>query len=169
MPGFELLRAMLPKHFLRQTRRAARKSALCLPSAIRDNEFIKGMEAVEAHVVAHFHKSGPAAKKPKSFEGEIGLRALKLKTILEVRWLSRFERLNALSKSSGAIFRYFDEKATAGDIISRPAAASFEDHESRRTMEMFLDILSIAKSLNPSFQKDSIESWAPKGARRKYQ
>ena len=127
------------------------------------------MGAFAVDVVAHCHIPVPACKKLKSFQGKMGLSALKLKTIHEVRWLSRFERLNALSKSSGAIFRYFDEKATAGDIISRPAAASFEDHESRRTMEMFLDILSIAKSLNPSFQKDSIESWAPKGARRKYQ
>ena len=121
-----LLRAMLPKHFLLQTHCATHASALCVPVAVRDNEFTKGMEAVAAHVVANFRRSAPACKKLKSFQEEMGLSALNLKTIHEARWLSRFERLNALSKSSDTIFRYFGEKAKAGDITSRPAA-SFRD------------------------------------------
>ena len=95
----ELLYAMPPKRLLLQTHCASHNSALCLPAAIHDNAFITGMEAVAAHVVAHSHRSAPACKKLKSFESGMGLSALKLKTTQEARWLSRFECLNALSKS----------------------------------------------------------------------
>ena len=75
--AIELLRAMLPKHFLPQTHCAAHKSALCLPAAIRGDEFIEGMEAVAAHVVGHIHRSVPAFRKLKSSQEEMGLSALK--------------------------------------------------------------------------------------------
>ena len=44
-----------------------------------------------------------------------------------------------------------------GEIISRPAPASFREYKFRRIMEMFLDILSVMGSLNLSFQLDSMD------------
>ena len=44
-----------------------------------------------------------------------------------------------------------------GEIISRPAPASFREYKFRRIMEMFSDILSVMESLDRSFQLDSMD------------
>jgi hypothetical protein len=141
----------------------AHREALAVGQAYQSVNFYVRIESILKSIFSHFSHSSVRMQHLKEVFEVVDKKFVRLRKIHDVRWLSRYEAVNAIVKAYHPLLIYL-ENLSQTDVTAEGLAKQMKSYQFYVTVHFLLDDLSVLTQLNKTFQ---ISGYNPYSALKK--
>ena len=141
----------------------AHREALAVGQAYQSISYYVRIESILKSIYSHFSCSSNRVQHLKEIFELVERNFIRLRKIHDIRWLSRYEAVNAIVKAYHPLLLYF-ENLSHTDVTAEGLANHMRSGRFYITVHFLLDVLSIMSQLNKTFQ---ISGYHPYSALKK--
>ena len=141
----------------------AHREALAVGQAYQSISYYVRLESVLKAIYSHFSHSSCRIEQLKEIFQLVERKFVRIHKIYDIRWLSRYEAVNAIVTAYQPLLLYF-ENISDTDVTAEGLAKQMRSYRFFVTLHFLLDVLSTMAQLNKTFQ---IQGYHPYSALKK--
>ena len=141
----------------------AHREALAVGQAYQTIDYYVRLEGVLKAIYSHFSHSSCRMEQLKEIFQLVERKFVRIHKIYDIRWLSRYEAVNAIITAYQPLLLYF-ENISDTDVTAEGLAKQMRSYRFYVTLHFLLDVLFTMAQLNKTFQ---IQGYHPYSALKK--